>query len=195
MTVWFFDSSVMFHNGYTPFGATRLLYLSVCAWLCKHRQAFYCFLFDVEWVGGREENGYSPVFFLTAWLPPTLSTIQRFLHKNCLYFYSVWVLLVFGRYARSGYPMDCNTFHSLSLTHFNLMYGFCLSTECIRLYTGQGRNFSAFLPDKYRYIVGSPLPARLYHIPCKKSRANGRIYIKSFSYTREKIFYINLHRT
>ena len=25
-----------------------------------------------EWVGGREENGCSPVFFLTAYLPPTL---------------------------------------------------------------------------------------------------------------------------
>ena len=56
------------------------------------------------------------------------------------------------------------------------------------------KNFSAFFPDKYRYIVGSPFPARSVPHSLRKIKGlNGRIYIKTFSNTRGKTFSINLH--
>ena len=90
----------------------------VCLYLLfKYRQAFFIFFVRLwsGWEGVRKTA--LALFFLTAWLPPTLSTIQRFLYKIlpllllCFDFF-----LIFGRYARSGFPMDCYTFHSQSLT-------------------------------------------------------------------------------
>ena len=63
---------------------------------------FYCSLFDVEWVGGREENGCSPVFFLTALLLPTLSTNQKNIKNNTFidtllrFFLDFWALRKVG---------------------------------------------------------------------------------------------------
>ena len=149
----------------------------------------------MEWVGGREENGYSPVFFLTAWLPPTLSTIQRFLYKIlpllllCFDFF-----LIFGRYARSGFPMDCYTFHSQSLTQNKSdVPSLPLGKVCL---PSHRLNEKLLRVSPRQIPLYCRLPSSCEAVPHtlrKFKGLNGRIYIKTFSNTRGKTFSINLH--
>ena len=64
--------------------------LFVCLSMLCGIDKLFLFLLITEWVGGREENGYSPVFFLTALLPPTLFTLP--FGKNGGFFYVVAVV-------------------------------------------------------------------------------------------------------
>lgn len=87
---------------------------------------------------------------------------------------------IFGRYARSGYPMDCNTFHSLSLTqNITDVISLPLGKVCSALHR-TSEKLLRVSPQRFRSAVGSPFPARLYHIPCRRIKGRRSYLCKNF---------------
>lgn len=125
---------------------------------------------------------------------PLYRLSKDFFNKYTFVFILLRFFEIFWRYARSGFPMDCKAFHSLSLTqNKSNVPSLPLGKVCLHSH----RLNEKLLRVSPRQI---PLYCRLPfsceavpHSLQKIKGLNGRIYIKTFSNTRGKTFSINLH--
>ena len=119
-----------------------------------------------------------------------LSTLYQWIYikKHFSYFLNSFVKSL-GVPLTSGFPMDYFIFHSQSLTHVQQTYHLCLSARAIKVYIGQVRNSSAFLPNGFEVPLAPLFLRGCTTFPAERSRGRRSYLYKNFFLTHgEKLF-------